>query len=107
MDLDYDWGLWTVDSRLPNLTNARYRTLHEEAREKGEGRSFIDTAGLFYAIGNYAMNDVEANNVRAITQTQSNTKRNSTCRHQCHHSPGASDIVNLVILVITRLGRVI
>ena len=67
MDLDYDWGLWTVDSRSPNVTNARYRTLCEEAREKGEGRSFMDTGGLFYAIGNYAINDVEANKVTAIT----------------------------------------
>ena len=49
-----------MDSRSPNLTNARYRTLREEAREKGEGGSFIDTAGLFYTIGNYAINDVEA-----------------------------------------------
>ena len=47
-----------MDSRLPNLTNARYRTLREEAREKGEGGSFIDTAGLFYATGNYAINNV-------------------------------------------------
>ena len=38
----------------------RYRTLHEEAREKGEGGSFMDTAGLFYTIGNYAITDVEA-----------------------------------------------
>ena len=37
-----------------------YRTLREEAREKGEGGSFMDTAGLFYTIGNYAINDVEA-----------------------------------------------
>ena len=51
---------WTSYSRSPNLTNARYRTLREEAREKGEGGSFIDTAGLFYAIGNYAKTDVEA-----------------------------------------------
>ena len=49
-----------MDSRSPNLTNARYRTLREEARVKGEGGSFIDTAGLFYAIGNYAINDIEA-----------------------------------------------
>ena len=49
-----------MDSRSPNLTDARYRTLREEAREKGEGESFIDTAGLFYAIGNYAITDVEA-----------------------------------------------
>ena len=49
-----------MDSRSPNLTNARYRTFREEAREKGEGGSFIDTAGLFYAIGNYAITDVEA-----------------------------------------------
>ena len=60
MDVDYNWGLWTVDSRSPNLTNARYRTLREEAREKGESGSFIDTAGLFYAIGNYTITDVEA-----------------------------------------------
>ena len=38
----------------------RYRTLCEEAREKGEGGSFMDTAGLFYAISNYAINDIEA-----------------------------------------------
>ena len=56
-----------MDSRSPNLTNARYRTLREEAREKGEGGSFMDTAGLFYVISNYAINDVEANNVTAIT----------------------------------------
>ena len=49
-----------MDSRSPNLTNARYRTLREEAREKREGGSFIDTAGLFYAIGNYAITDAEA-----------------------------------------------
>ena len=80
-----------MDSHSPDLTNARYRTLREEAREKGEGGSFIDTAGLFYAIGNYAINDVEA---RTEGKTQSNTKHNSTtCRRQCHHSPGASDIV--------------
>ena len=60
MGLAYDCGLWTVDSRSPNLTNARYRTLREQAREKAEGGSFIDTAGLFYAIGNYAITDVEA-----------------------------------------------
>ena len=48
-----------MDSRSLNLTNARYRPLREEAREKGEGGSFIDTAGLFYAIGNYAITDVE------------------------------------------------
>ena len=73
MDCDYDndgrrvseaninisWT-WNSYSRSPNLTNARYRTLREEAREKGEGRSFIDTAGLFYAIGNYVITDVEA-----------------------------------------------
>ena len=52
MDLDFVFLL--TESRL------RYRTLHEEAREKGEGRSFMDTAGLFYAIGNYAINDIEA-----------------------------------------------
>ena len=49
-----------MDSRSLNLTNARYKMLREEGREKGEGRSFIDTAGLFYAIGNYAITDVEA-----------------------------------------------
>ena len=37
-----------------------YWTLCEEAREKGEGGSFIDTAGLFYAIRNYIINDIEA-----------------------------------------------
>ena len=80
-----------MDSHSPNLTNARYRTLREEAREKGEGGSFIDTAGLFYAIGNYAINDVEE---RMEGKTQSNTKHNSTtCQRQCHHSPEASDIV--------------
>ena len=56
-----------MDSYSSNLTNARYRTLREEAREKGEGGSFMDTTDLFYAIGNYAMNDVEANlNITAI-----------------------------------------
>ena len=45
-----------AESRL----GLRYRTLREEAREKGEGGSFMDTAGLFYAIGNYAINNVEA-----------------------------------------------
>ena len=79
-----------MDSHSPNLTNARYRTLREEAREKGKGGSFIDTTGLFYTIGNYTINDVEA---RTEGKTQSNTKHNTTCRHQCHHSPGASDIV--------------
>ena len=52
---------WTSYSRLPNLRlRLGYRTLREEAREKGEGGSFIDTTGLFYAIGNYTINDVEA-----------------------------------------------
>ena len=47
--------------------------------EKGEGGSFMDTAGLFYAIGNYAINDVEAiMQEQYVTQTQSNTKHNST-----------------------------
>ena len=64
-----------MDSRSPNLTNTRYRPLREEAKEKGEGGSFIDTAGLFYAIGNYATNDVEA---RTEGKTQSNIKHNST-----------------------------
>ena len=92
-NINISWT-WTSYSRSPNLTNARYRTLREEAREKGEGGSFIDTAGLFYAIGNYAINDVEA---RTESKTQSNTKYNSTtCRHQCHHSPRASDIADLV-----------
>ena len=45
-----------AESRL----GLRYRTLREEAREKGEGGSFIDTAGLFYAISNYTINDIEA-----------------------------------------------
>ena len=45
-----------TESRL----GLRYRTLREEAREKGEGGSFIDTTGLFYAIGSYVINDVEA-----------------------------------------------
>ena len=59
---------WTLYSRSPNLRlRLGYRTLCEEAREKGEGGSFMDTAGLFYAIGNYAINDVEANNITAIT----------------------------------------
>ena len=50
-----------MDSRSPNLRlRLAYRTLREEAREKGEGGSFIDTVGLFYAIGNYAINDVKA-----------------------------------------------
>ena len=72
-DYDYDYDgrrvseanvkiswTWTSYARSPNLTNARYRTLREEAREKGEGRSFIDTAGLFYAIGNYTITDAQA-----------------------------------------------
>ena len=66
---------WTSYSRSPNLTNTRYKMLREEARKKGEGGSFIVTAGLFYAIGNYAINDVEA---RTEGKTQSNTKHNST-----------------------------
>ena len=57
MGLDYDYGLWTC---IP-LTKSRlgYRTLYEEAREKGEGGSFMDTTGLFYIIRNYTINDVE------------------------------------------------
>ena len=52
---------WTLYSRLPNLKlRLGYRTLRKEAREKGEGGSFMDTVGLFYAIENYAINDVEA-----------------------------------------------
>ena len=48
-------------SRSPNLRlRLGYRTLREEAREKGKGGSFINTAGLFYAIRNYAITDVEA-----------------------------------------------
>ena len=58
-NINISWT-WTSYSRLPNLTNARYRTLRKEAREKGEGGSFIDTAGLFYAIGNYTITNVEA-----------------------------------------------
>ena len=53
----------TVNCRLVfSLAESRlrYRTLRAEAREKGEGGSFIDTIGLFYAIGNYTINDVEA-----------------------------------------------
>ena len=50
--MDFIFSL--AESRL------RYRTLREEARGKGKGGSFIDTAGLFYTIGNYAINDVEA-----------------------------------------------
>ena len=50
--MDFVFSL--AESRL------RYRTLREEAREKGEGGSFIETIGLFYAIGNYAINNVEA-----------------------------------------------
>ena len=54
-------------SHSPNLRlRLGYRTLHEEAREEGEGGSFMDTIGLFYAIGNYTINDIEANNVTAI-----------------------------------------
>ena len=45
-----------AESRL----GLRYRTLRKEARVKGEGGSFMDTAGLFYAIGNYTIDDVEA-----------------------------------------------
>ena len=40
-------------------TRLRYRMLHEEAREKGEGGSFMDTIGLFYIIRNYTINNVE------------------------------------------------
>ena len=58
-NINISWT-WNSYSRSPNLTNGRYRTLREEAREKGEGGSFIDTTGLFYAIGNYAITDVEA-----------------------------------------------
>ena len=50
--MDFIFSL--AESRL------RYRTLCKEAREKGEGGSFIDTTGLFYTIGNYTINDVEA-----------------------------------------------
>ena len=52
MDLDSS----LAESRL----RLRYKTLREEAREKGEGGSFIDTAGLFYTIGSYVINNVEA-----------------------------------------------
>ena len=52
---------WTLYSCSRNLRlRLEYRTLYEEAREKGEGGSFMDTIGLFYAIGNYAIHDVEA-----------------------------------------------
>ena len=52
---------WTSYSHSLNLRlRLGYRTLREEAREKGEGGSFMDTAGLFYAIGNYTINDIEA-----------------------------------------------
>ena len=44
-----------AESRL----GLRYRTLCKEAREEGEGRSFIDTTDLFYTIGSYAINDIE------------------------------------------------
>ena len=79
MDYDYDddgrrvseanikilWT-WTLYSRSPNLRlRLGYRTLRKEARKKGEGGPFMDTAGLFYTFGNYAINDVEA-----ITQEQ-------------------------------------
>ena len=58
-NINISWT-WTLYSYSPNLSNARYRTLREEAREKEEGGSFIDTAGLFYAIRNYTITDVEA-----------------------------------------------
>ena len=58
-NINISWT-WTSYSRSLNLTNATYRMLREEAREKGEGGSFIDTVGLFYAIGNYAITNVEA-----------------------------------------------
>ena len=58
-NINISWT-WNSYSHSPNLTNARYRMLREEAREKGEGGSFIDTAGLFYAIGNYVITDIEA-----------------------------------------------
>ena len=38
----------------------KLKTMEKEAREKGEGAYFMDTTGLFYAIGNYAINDIEA-----------------------------------------------
>ena len=59
----WTWTLYSCSSKL--RLRLGYRTLREEDRKKGEGRSFMDTAGLFYAIGNYAINDVEA-----ITQEQ-------------------------------------
>ena len=58
-NINISWT-WTSYSRSLNLTDARYRMLRKEAREKGEGGSFIDTADLFYAIRNYAITDVEA-----------------------------------------------
>ena len=46
MVLDFIFSL--AESRL------RYRMLREEAREVGEGRSFLDTGSLFYAINTYS-----------------------------------------------------
>ena len=42
-----------------SLTQSRLK-IQDVARDKGEGRSFMDTAGLFYTIENYAINDIEA-----------------------------------------------
>ena len=47
-----------VFSLAKSRLRLRYRTLRKEAREKGEGGSFMDIAGLFYAIGNYAINNI-------------------------------------------------
>ena len=59
-NIDISWT-WTLYSHSPNLRlRLGYRTLRKKAREKGEGGSFIDTTGLFYAIGNYAIKDIEA-----------------------------------------------
>ena len=57
--------LWTkLQTCIFSLTESRlrlgYRTLREEARENGEGGSFMDTVGLFYTIDNYAINNIEA-----------------------------------------------
>jgi len=57
-----DCGLWT---RSPNLRlRLRYRTLREEAREVGEGGSFIDTGSLFYAINTYSNYALHKNGVK-------------------------------------------
>ena len=61
-NIDISWTkLWTcIFSLAESRLGLKYRTLHKEAREKGEGGSFMDTIGLFYTIGNYEINDIEA-----------------------------------------------